>query len=433
MSLSLVLRSRAARWAVVIVVGGVAAGLFAAAMTLMLHAVQGWAFGAHTGTISGDVGRATLWRRLAVPVVGGIVAGLAWWALRRRGPVISVDSALTTGRRMGFWRPVADSFTQILVVATGAPIGREAAPRQASSAATEQISRWVGMSDADAKLALACAAGAGLSAVYNVPIAGVVFTLELLLHRLSVKSVAGAGAMCVVSMLVARPVVGSGSIYRFPDVEFSWVYVLFAALAVPVCAAIAVVFQACVQACKKFRPGPSWRLPAAIAVASVVAAGLAYPFPQIAGNGMDIVQDGYSAVVAGVEAVAGAGAGPGPGAGTVIGVEAVWLFLGLAVAKLVATSIVLGAGADGGVLTPSLAVGAAVGAAIAIACGLPAAPITLIFGAAVLGIVQNGWIFGAVMAWELAAAPLWIIPLALVASGGAYALAGLWSRRKSVE
>lgn len=408
-SLSLTLRSRAARWAFVIVLGGIAAGLFAALMTLVLHFVQGFVFGVHTGTISGDVDGAPLYRRLLVPVIGGTLAGCAWWTLRRRGPVITVDSALATGRSMGFWRPVADAFTQILVVATGAPIGREAAPRQASSAATEQLSRLVGMSDADSQLALACAAGAGLCAVYNVPIAGVVFTLELLLHRLSLKSLAGAGAMCVISMLVARPVVGSGTIYRFPDLEFSWVYVIFALLAVPTCAAIGVVFQICVQVCKKFRPPPTWRLPVTIAVASLVAACLAYPFPQIAGNGMDIVQDGYT------------------------GVGTIWLFLGLAAAKMIATSILLGSGADGGVLTPSLAVGAGVGAAIAIACGIPAAPVALIFGAAVLGIVQNGWVFGAVMAWELSGALLWIVPLALVASGGAYVLASLWNRHHSIE
>jgi len=76
---------------------------------------------------------------------------------------------------------------QVLVVGSGASLGREVAPRQFAVALGDFATGWletaVGTGPRDL---LACAAGAGLGAVYAVPLGGALFTVRIMLkswHR----------------------------------------------------------------------------------------------------------------------------------------------------------------------------------------------------------------------------------------------------------
>ena len=80
-----------------------------------------------------------------------------------------------------------DAALQIIVVALGASLGREGAPRQFGAAVGAWLSERTGVSFQQRKLLLACGAGAGLAAVYNVPIGGALFTLEVLLSSIALR------------------------------------------------------------------------------------------------------------------------------------------------------------------------------------------------------------------------------------------------------
>jgi H+/Cl- antiporter ClcA len=72
---------------------------------------------------------------------------------------------------------------QIITVAMGSPLGREVAPREAGPS-LQAACTLLRLTPADIQLMIACGAGAGLAAVYNVPLAGA-FTLEVLLVSFS--------------------------------------------------------------------------------------------------------------------------------------------------------------------------------------------------------------------------------------------------------
>ena len=147
--------------------GGVAAGLIGGAMAWLIHRI-------HLLVGDGPL------HPVAAAALGGVFAGLGWWCLRRRGPVRSVEESATTDTQLPLGRTFTDALLQLLAVGSGISLGREQAPRQASAAVLDRISRAVRIAEDNRRILVAAAAGAGLAAVYNVPLAGILFTLGTL-------------------------------------------------------------------------------------------------------------------------------------------------------------------------------------------------------------------------------------------------------------
>ncbi|WP_338063812.1 chloride channel protein [Actinomyces ruminis] len=98
------------------------------------------------------------------------------------------------------------------------------------------------------------------------------------------------------------------------------------------------------------------------------------------------------------------------------------VLVSVVVLKPLLTGLTLGAGATGGLLAPSFALGGSAGAAIGVAANLAgwqvSIPALALVGAgAVLSITQRAPVFGTVFVWELARGPLWVLALMAVVSG----------------
>ena len=109
--------------------------------------------------------------------------------------------------------------------------------------------------------------------------------------------------------------------------------------------------------------------------------------------------------------------------GLTLGAAVVILFL-----KPLLTAVFLRAGAVGGMLTPALATGAAMGSVVALAINtwtehhvsVPAVSLTCAAG--VLAITQRAPIWAAIFVWELARPPWWLLAPFLVAAVVAHSL-----------
>ncbi len=84
---------------------------------------------------------------------------------------------------------------QILTVALGSPLGREVAPREIGAIFAGWLAHRAGLSVREQQVMVACGAGAGLAAVYNVPLGGALFVLEVLLGTFSLDVVIPAVAL----------------------------------------------------------------------------------------------------------------------------------------------------------------------------------------------------------------------------------------------
>jgi len=337
---------RKPRWLILVLVTfatGVTSGLGGLALALLLRIVQHVAYGHGPHTMAGqqtflqEVTAASDLRRFLALCSCGAVAGIGWWLLYRFGtPLVSIRKAVRKGGRMPFWATLTHAILQIVTVGLGSPLGREVAPRELGAALATKLSARANLTPECTRIMIACGAGAGLAAVYNVPLGGTLFTLEVLLGTFSLPSSVAALATCVIATLVAWLGLGHGLQYSVPPLVISPSIIVWSLLVGPVIGAAAYLFVRVTGAARASAPR-DWRLAVSCALVFPIIGLLAIPFPQLLGNGKGLAQVGFDNEVG-------------------LALAATLLLLRLVV--LVAS---LRAGAEGGLLTPGLSVGALLG------------------------------------------------------------------------
>ena len=400
---------------------GVAAGLIGIAMALLLEVFESLFYGVAHGALLERLAGAPPWRRALAPATGGLVAGGMWWWLRATGGVADVETAVAdrSGRaatRMGLARPFLDAVTQVLTVGSGNSVGREGAPRLAAGAVAARLAARLGIGRPEGAILIASAAGAGLAAMYNAPLGGAAYAVELVM----VTGMRRRGALVAVPVCVIATLVSWLHSHGRPTFEItsqgpSSGTVLGLVLLVPVAAALGVGARRLWSWMLARRVRATRWLPVAIGAAGLVTGLVSLWVPAVVGNGRDAMEVALGTRVP--EASSGA-----------VGATLVML-LGIVVLKPALTGLTLGAGATGGRLAPSLAVGSSAGAALAIALQASGVEVSIsvlaIAGAgAVLATTQKAPVFGIVFTWELGRAGAWtltaliavVLPVMLVAS-----------------
>ncbi len=330
--------------AVVTVLTGIGAGFGGMLLALLLHAIQHVAYGYSLSHVVGTqsflagVTQADPLRRLAVLVVCGLVAGGGWWALYRYGrPLVSIRRAVRAADpRMPFVSTTVHALLQIVTVALGSPLGREVAPREIGSLLAGQLAHRAGLTSADCRLMVACGAGAGLAAVYNVPLGGAVFVLEVLLGTFELRALVVAVVTSAIAAAVAWIGLGNEHQYTVPAFVLSTPLVAWSIVCGPLFGFAAYGF---VRLTTRARAdAPKGRLLPVLALVNFAVIGvLAMRFPQLLGNGKGPASLGFDGTLT-------------------IGVAATLLVL-----KVLIEAGSLRAGAEGGLLTPGLANGALLG------------------------------------------------------------------------
>lgn len=332
------------RMAAVTVLTGVGAGLGGMLLALLLHAIQHVAYAYSVAHVIGaesfldGVTGADPLRRVTVLIVCGIVAGGGWWALYRYGrPLVSIRRAVRAADpRMPFVSTTVHALLQIVTVALGSPLGREVAPREIGSLLAGRLAHAAGLTPDDCRLMVACGAGAGLAAVYNVPLGGAVFVLEVLLGTFELRALVVAVVTSAIAAVVAWIGLGNEHQYTVPPFVLSTPLVAWSIVCGPLFGFAAYGFVRLTTRARADAP-KDWRLPVFALVNFAVIGVLAMRFPQLLGNGKGPASLGFDGTLT-------------------IGVAAALLVL-----KVLIEAGSLRAGAEGGLLTPGLANGALLG------------------------------------------------------------------------
>ena len=373
-----------ARVAVAVVLTGVLAGVAGSVLTLALHLVQHLAFGYTENTFLVGVEQAPAWRRVLSLAVAGVVVAPLWWLHHRSGDVedVSVTGAVRSADpRMPLLRTAADGVLQVVAVGAGASLGREGAPRQVGAALAARAGVLLGVTVGQRRTLLACGAGAGLAAVYDVPLAGAVFALEILLASVAVTDVVAALAVCAVATVVAWPFLGSATTYEVTGFRLTWALVVWAAAMGPLVGLLGAGFVRLMTASRTRAPQGAGSIPAIVlAFALLGAAAIAYP--ALLGNGKGPADLAFT----GALSLGGAAA--------------------LTVLKPLATALCLRSGAVGGLLTPALATGATMGIVTGrlwdhLWAGTPLVDFAVVASAALLAVTQRAPLTAVVLTLEL--------------------------------
>lgn len=320
---------------------GILAGIAGMALALILHGVQHLAFGysldqlvSSETFLEGVTGSQHL-RRLTAIIGGGAVAGFGWWLLARYGRKrVAIAAAVANPcAPMPAGTTTIHALLQIITVALGSPLGREVAPREMGSLAAGMVARKCGLAENEARILIACGAGAGLAAVYNVPLAGAIFTLEVLLLSFSWEKALAAIITSAIAAWVATLGLGDESQYHFSSAALPHSFIGWAIVASPLLGAAAWLLRKATTGVRT-RVKTNWQMPVFCLLAFSALAVLSLWFPQLPGNGKGPMQLAISSG---------------------LGFDAAALLLALKLAVILA---VLRGGAEGGLLTPGLTVGA---------------------------------------------------------------------------
>ena len=132
----------------------------------------------------------------------------------------------------------------IVTVAMGASLGREGAPQLAGAAfASELCERTRAITPAQRRLLVAAGAGAGMAAVYNVPLGGALFALEVLLGSLALPLVLPALLTSLIATAVGWLVIPTHATYAVAGARASpRRQIVWAALIGPLAGLVAVAW-----------------------------------------------------------------------------------------------------------------------------------------------------------------------------------------------
>ncbi|MGY4711140.1 chloride channel protein [Mycolicibacterium sp. CBM1] len=398
---------------------GLLAGLAGAATTVVLHAVEHLTYHYSFGTLLDGVTGSSPARRAVGPMVGGALAGLGWWLLRGRGRgrVPALTDAIEQPGPLPRLALSLDAGLQVLLVGTGASLGREGAPRQLAAALGDLGTwRWTSaMTPADRRMLLGCAAGAGLAAVYSVPLGGALFAIQVVLRSWSLRTVGTALITSSLAVAVAAPVTRLEVALHWPNPDLSYLLTGLAVLLAPLALAVGTAFNRLMAYARAHAVADSWLLIPAIAAAGLAVGVCSHWWPELPGNGKSVLTVSV-------------------GSGLTLASALVILLL-----KPLLTALFLRAGAVGGMLTPGLATGAALGSAVALAVNawtpvqvnVPA--VSLACAAGVLSITQGAPLWAALFVWELAHPPLWLLVVFGVAAAAANLLDSLVRQRSGTR
>src|SRR6202012_1472015 len=374
-----------------VVIVGLLAGVAGLATTLLLRFLEHLTYHYTFGSLLEGVTGSSPVRRALGPMVGGALAGLGWWILRSRTDILPLSQAIARRERIRLLPFGIDAALQVLLVGSGASLGREGAPRQFAAALGDLATAWLTrLSARDREILLACAAGAGLGAVYAVPLAGALFAARIMLNTWHPRALGAAFLTSSLAVAVCSAVTHDQPTLAWPSSESTYLLTAHGLILAPVALAVGLPFKRLMAVARPTKPMRTWVVVPALAAAGLVMGICSHWWPELPGNGRSVLTVSLAS-------------------GLTLSAAAAILVL-----KPLLTGLFLRAGGAGGLLTPSLATGAAAGAVLVLGVNqvagtnLHVPAVSLAGAAGVLAVTQGSPIWAAIFVWELARPPLWL-------------------------
>jgi CIC family chloride channel protein len=291
------------------------------------------------------------WLRILIPVLGGLAVGpvIAFWAPEVRGPGVPevIEAAALREGHISPRLALFKAWCTGVTIATGGSVGREGPVVGIGAAIGSFLTKLFSFSSDKGRICLACGVAGGLAATFNTPISGALFTIEVILADLEVVYLGHIVIAAIVAVLVSRQFLGDfptftvGSLGLQRNSELL-IYLALGVLAGLVAIAFSRGFSVADRAFRRL-PLPEWLKPA---LGGLGLGILAVATPQVLGVGYDSINVSLAGKIALTGAV---------------------LLLG---AKYLASVLCLGSGMSGGIMGPSLFLGAMLGTSLALAGNL---------------------------------------------------------------
>ncbi|KAA3618192.1 MAG: CBS domain-containing protein [Calditrichaeota bacterium] len=280
--------------------------------------------------------------KVITPTVAGFIVGLIihFVAKEAKGhgvPEVMEAIALRNGiirKRVAAAKLVASS----LYIGGGGSVGREGPVIQIGSAIGSAIGQFFNVNSQRMKTFVACGAAAGIAAAFNAPIAGALFSLEIILGDFAVPKFSPIVIAAVTATVVSHTFLGDHTAFQVPEYHLVSAYELIPYALLGIFAGlVAWLFIKTLHSSEEFFDKFKYPIYVKTMVGGLIIGIIGCFIPHIYGVGYDTMDNALK--------------------GNLMG----YTLLLLVFAKIFATSVSLGSGGSGGIFAPSLFIGTSAG------------------------------------------------------------------------
>ncbi|MDX8395088.1 MAG: chloride channel protein [Mariprofundaceae bacterium] len=158
---------------------------------------------------------------VAAPVCGGLFVGWVNTKLLPQGEARVIPGVLEAlserGGKISARKAVGEVIGNVVAVGSGASMGREAPTVALGAAISSLAGQWLNLSEKQMRILLGCGVAAGIAASFNAPIAGVLFALEVILADYAIATFTPIVLSSVIATVITRAEIGDYPVFAIPD------------------------------------------------------------------------------------------------------------------------------------------------------------------------------------------------------------------------
>ncbi len=287
------------------------------------------------------------WILLILPALGGLVSGWLVYTFapeaEGHGTDAAIDAYHNKGGAIRARVPFIKTIASAITLTSGGSGGREGPIAQIGAGFGSFLAYKLNLSERERRIMLAAGVGAGVGSIFRAPLAGALFSAEVLYRdpEFEADVLIPTGIASVVAYCVFCLIFGWGALFRSPDFQFlsPWELGPYTVLAFVLIGGgflyvksfygVHNLFEK-IHIPKHFKP----------AIGGLITGIIGFFLPETLSFGYGVIQQG------------------------IFNELGILLLLGLAFGKILTTSFTISSGGSGGVFGPSIVIGGALGGAV---------------------------------------------------------------------
>jgi len=311
---------------------GICAGLAAVVLNQSLKAVLGWLHSYHH----------YYWSFL-LPAAGAALSSLFLNKIMREGAGHGVPEVIYSVSRYGGLMRLRSSFSRLisscLTIGSGGSAGPEAPIVMSGSAIGSNIARMFSLNDRQRVTLVGCGAAGAISAIFNAPISGVIFAMEVILGEWAASHLIPIAIAAVAGTEISYLLQGRQIPFSHQKFNIGFIEILACIGLAILCALASIILTRTIRAVHHRADHIRWPAWLKAAGGGCAVGLIGFYLPTVLGEGYHVIREMIEGQFA-------------PGIGLV--------FLAC-LAKIIATALTLGSGGSGGIFAPCLVIGSFVG------------------------------------------------------------------------
>jgi chloride channel protein, CIC family len=283
------------------------------------------------------------WWAIFLPAAGAALSSLFLEKIVNEGAGHGVPEVIYAVSRHGGLMRLRSSFSRLisscLTIGSGGSAGPEAPVVMSGAAIGSNIAQVFALNDRQRVALVGCGAAGAIAAIFNAPISGMVFAIEMILGEWSTMNIIPIAIAAVAGTEISRLLKGNQIVFAHRNFNIHFHDILACVGLAIFCAVASILLTRAMRSMHHVAKGvhvPVWMR---AAMGGCMVGLIGYFLPYVLG-------EGYHAIRSAIDGEFPAG---------------LLLVTVIALVKILATSLTLGWGGSGGIFAPCLVIGAFVG------------------------------------------------------------------------